>query len=112
MYKEDCDLAYRLKRAGFESRLVAGALVYHDRTVGAFGQGFWGNFRARRRLSRQTRAWSFKNQHLLFVKHFWQENFVSKLIIIVRIIILFIFSLILEQFNLKEYPAIFRSLKA
>lgn len=112
MYKEDCDLAYRLSKAGFESRLVADALVYHDRTAGSFGQGFWGRFQERRRLSRQTRAWSFKNQHLLFVKHFLHENFISQLIIMARIGILFIFSLILEQFNLKEYPAIFRSFKA
>lgn len=112
MYKEDCDLAYRLEKAGFKSRLVAEALVYHDRTVGSFGQGFWGRFKERRQLSRQARAWSFKNQHLLFVKHFRQENFVSKLIIMSRVIILFIFSLILEQFNLKEYLAIWRSFKS
>jgi GT2 family glycosyltransferase len=112
MYKEDCDLTYRLNKAGFESRLVAEALVYHDRTVGAFGAGVWGRLSERRRLSRQTRAWSFKNQHLLFVKHFLNEHFISQLIIMGRILTLFIFSLILEQFNLKEYPAIFRSFKA
>lgn len=112
MYKEDCDLAYRLSQAGFESRLVAEALVYHDRTVGDFGKGIWGRLLARRRLSKQTRAWSFKNQHLIFVKHFLKEHFISQLIIIGRVGSLFIFSLILEQFNLKEYPAIFRSFKA
>jgi len=110
MYKEDCDLAYRLHKFGFESRLVAEALVYHDRTVAAYGKGFWGRFQERRRLSRRTRAWSFKNQHLIFVKHFSKENFLSQCIIITRIFLLFIFSLILEQFSLKQYPAIWKFL--
>jgi len=112
MYKEDCDLAYRLNKLGFESRLVATALVYHDRTVGAFGQGIWGRLKERLSLSRKTKAWSFKNQHLIFVKHFFKESVGSQLTIIIRIIALFIFSLILEQLNLKQYPAIWRSFKA
>lgn len=112
MYKEDCDLAYRLNKAGFKSALAVDAVVYHDRTVGGFGKGIGGRLQERRRLSRQTRAWSFKNQHLLFVKHFWKENFTGKLIISARIIFLFVFSLILEQYNLKEYPSIFRAFKS
>lgn len=112
MYKEDCDLAYRLYKAGFKSALAAEAIVYHDRTVSRSKPGIWSRLRARRSLSRQTRAWSFKNQHLLFVKHFWKENFISKLTIGLRVVSLFIFSLILEQYNLKEYPAIFRSFKS
>ena len=111
MYKEDCDLAYRLWRAGFRSALVPDALAYHDRSVAFRGQGLGQFIANRRQISRQARAWSFKNQHLLFVKYFKKENFRSQLVIAARILIMFIFSLILEQFNLKQYPAIFKFFK-
>lgn len=110
MYKEDCDLAYRLRSAGLKTILVPAALVYHDRTAAAYERGIWGFWQKRRRLSRQVRAWSFLNQHLLFIKYFRNESWGSRLVILVRILILFIFSLILEQFNLKEYPKIFKRL--
>ncbi len=111
MYKEDCDLAYRLKLAGFKSSLVPWALAYHDRTAAFYGQGIWQFLANRRQASRLVRAWSFKNQHLLFVKHFKSEGLWSQLKIVFRVTSLLFFSLILEQFNLKEYPAVFKFLK-
>ncbi|MCK5211210.1 glycosyltransferase family 2 protein [Candidatus Parcubacteria bacterium] len=35
MYEEDCDLAYRLKLAGYTSRCVSEAIIYHDRSASA-----------------------------------------------------------------------------
>jgi len=107
MYKEDCDLAYRLFRAGFRSATVSSALVYHDRTAAA-ASGLWANISRRGEKSRQIRAWSFRNQHYLFLKHWKNQNIVNRLLIIFRAILLFVFSLILEQFLLKEYISIFR----
>ncbi len=112
MYKEDCDLAYRLQAANLKSSLVPAAIIYHDRTVAAYDRGIVAVLRNRRRLSRQVRAWSFRNQHLLFVKHFKNENFVSQTVIFIRVILLLFFSLILEQFNLKQYPQILKALKS
>lgn len=111
MYKEDCDLAYRLQAAGLGSRLVPTALVYHDRTAVSAGQGLWRDLLSRRHKSRQIRAWSFRNQHFLFVKHWKKQNFVNKIIILFRFLSMFIFSLILEQFLLKEYVYIFHPSK-
>lgn len=108
MYKEDCDLAYRLFLAGYESALVADALVYHDRTAVSSGRGLVRILQDRRGKSRQIRAWSFKNQHLLFVKHWTEQNIYNKAKIIYRVLTMFIFSLILEQFLLKEYCQIWR----
>ncbi|MFA6513963.1 MAG: glycosyltransferase family 2 protein [Patescibacteria group bacterium] len=112
MYKEDCDLAYRLHLAGFKSALVPEALAYHDRTAAFYGKGISQSLLNRRQTSKQVRAWSFKNQHLLFVKHFKNENFKSKFVVIARVVVMFVFSLILEQFNLKQYPNIVRVLKS
>jgi len=108
MYKEDCDLAYRLARAGYKSASVPGAVVYHDRTAASAGADLWSILNNRRRKSRQIRAWSFRNQHYLFLKHWETQNFVNRLMIISNIIFFFIFALILEQFLLKEYIHIFR----
>jgi len=107
MYKEDCDLAYRLFLAGYKSYLVATSLIYHDRTAAVSGQNLGRILGDRRRKSRLIRSWSFRNQHLLFVKHWSKQNLRSKLAIIYRILLMFIFSLILEQFLLKEYYFIF-----
>jgi GT2 family glycosyltransferase len=108
MYKEDCDLAYRLFLAGYASRLVDTALVYHDRTAASSGTGMGKIISDRRAKDKQIRAWSFRNQHLIFVKHWKKQNFVSRLLIISYSLAFLIFSLILEQFLLKEYYYILR----
>ncbi|MFA5024460.1 MAG: glycosyltransferase [Patescibacteria group bacterium] len=103
MYKEDCDLAYRLSRAKLSAKLVSSAVIYHDRTAASSGSGLWRTLFDRQKKSKQIRSWSFLNQHLLFVKHFKTQNTVNKIIIVLRVVSMFLFSLILEQFLLKTY---------
>lgn len=111
MYKEDCDLAYRLFLAGFGSRLVPDAIIYHDRTAAVFGKGIKNFWRGRQSKSKKIRAWSFRNQHLIFLKHWKKQNLVNKIIVISRVLFLLIFSLIFEQFLLKEYLFVFRQVR-
>lgn len=107
MYKEDCDLAYRLHFAGFKTKLVSSAIAYHDRS--SAGQGsIWHTWRHWRKRSRLTRSWSFVNQHLLFIKHARHEGLLSRLIILARLFIMALFSLILAPFLLKSYFRIWR----
>jgi GT2 family glycosyltransferase len=106
MYKEDCDLVYRLYLRDCKSALVPTSIMYHDRTAASSGEGIMSKLFDRLNKSKKIRAWSFRNQHLLFVKHWTKQNFISKLTIIFQIITLGIFSLILEQFLLKEYKNI------
>jgi len=108
MYKEDCDLAYRLAKAGYQSTIVSDSIIYHDRTATSPKLGLGAFMSNRRSKSQQIRAWSFRNQHYLFIKHWKNENIVNKAFIIIRLSFLFIFALILEQFLLKEYLYIFR----
>ncbi len=103
MYKEDCDLAYRLWLIKAKSTLVPTAIVYHDRTAAAARGGIVKQLLGRFKKSRQVRAWSFRNQHLIFVKHWARQDFLSKLLIVGQVIVFATFSLILEQFLLKEY---------
>lgn len=111
MYKEDCDLAYRFKLANFKAVLVPEAILYHDRTMAVYSSSWFAFLKNRRSLSKDARAWSFRNQHLLFAKYFLKETIWGKILIIKQIIFLLFFSLILEQFNLKEYFKIFKLLK-
>lgn len=110
MYKEDCDLAYRLKLSNLKSHFIKDAILYHDRTSAFYGKGLLSRFLNRRKKNPQLNAWAFYNQHLLFVKYFSYESIYGRLIVLFRIFILFIFSLILEQYNLKTYRRIFKQI--
>jgi len=103
MYKEDCDLDYRLWQAGLKACLVPEAIIYHDRTAFSQGTGLLSTLRNRRHKSRQVRLWSHLNEHLIYVKHWSSQNLVSRIFIIIRVLSILIFSLMLEQFLLKNY---------
>jgi len=107
MYKEDCDLAYRLFLTGHGCRLVPGALIYHDRSAAAAGRGWLGAWRSRTGKSRTVRAWSFRNQHLIYLKFWSKQDNAGKMSIVKNVVIFFVFSLLFEQFLLKEYPRIY-----
>ena len=103
MYKEDCDLAYRLYLAGLKTVIVPEALIYHDRSSGSGKQNVFKKITNRFRISRQIRAWSLQNQNILYYKYWKNQNFVNKFLIIFWFLSSLVFSLILEQFNLKTY---------
>jgi GT2 family glycosyltransferase len=103
MYKEDCDLAYRLKLAGFKAKLRPEAIIYHDRTVASAGKGFMALFRGRRSRKRQEKKWSFLNQHIIFLKFWHLQGFLNKLVIILRMLAMFIFALLFEPYLIGQY---------
>jgi len=103
MYKEDCDLAYRLCLAGLKSKVIDTAIFYHDRTSGSGQQGFFQKLLNRQGKSRQVRSWSLRNQNIIYRKYWKKQSFVNKFLIIFWFSASFVFSLILEQFNLKVY---------
>jgi len=108
MYKEDCDLAYRLFLAGYKSALAVESKIYHDRTAGAIGENKLLIALNRKNKSRQIKKWSLLH-HLIIVKKFWKlQNFVNKLAIIWHISLMFVFSLIFEQYLLKEFFKVFK----
>jgi GT2 family glycosyltransferase len=111
MYKEDCDLAYRLKLANFKAKLAPGAIFYHDRTVSSAGKGFMAFFRGREGKREQAKKWSFLNQHIIFIKYWHFQGFFSKIIIILRILAMFVFALLFEQYLLGEYGKLSKKCK-
>ncbi len=102
MYKEDCDLAYRLFLAGFKSKCVNEAVMYHDRSAGGNGKGNINIAFNRKNKSRQVKKWSFLGQQIIFAKYWNLQNLKSKLVIIWHQVKILIFVLLFEQYLLLE----------
>jgi len=103
MGKEDCDLAYRLKLAGIKSKLVASAIVYHDRTTYGTGESDIKVALNRRHKSKQFKKWSFLYQHIIFVKYWKLQSIKEKIALIWYALEMLAFAVIFEQFLLPEY---------
>ena len=102
MYKEDCDLAYRLKLAGYKSKCVSDAIIYHDRTAQAKGEGNLEIAFNRRNKSRQVKKWSFLNQQIIYAKYWRKQDLYSKIAIIWRQVKTLVFILLFEQYLLVQ----------
>ncbi len=84
MYKEDVDLSWRLRLAGWECWYVPRAVAHHARTsVAPAGHEYVSGFRAfhenERAKPRHVRVHSMKNQWLLLVKNEDGPNFLRHL---------------------------------
>lgn len=79
MYKEDVDLAYRLKLAGWRCSLLPQALVYHDRSVAAQGNSKFQIIKNRASKSSQSHRWSFIGQQIIFWKYYALQDWFGKL---------------------------------
>lgn len=102
MYKEDCDLAYRLRLTGYKSVFVPEAVIYHDRTATASGEGDLAVAANRKNKSRQVKKWSFLNQQIIFIKYWRLQSWTNKLAIVWYEIKMIVFILIFEQYLLSE----------
>jgi GT2 family glycosyltransferase len=103
MYKEDCDLAYRLFLAGYSSRNVSASIIHHDRSASADATGMRGIIKARAHKNRAIKSWSLFNQHLLFIKYWSRQSFTEKIKILLYVSLMFIFVLFREPYLLKNY---------
>ena len=108
MYEEDCDLAYRLKLAGFKSKFVNDAIIYHDRTASSKGQGNMDVARNRKNKNKNIRKWAFLNKHIMFLKYWRTLNFKGKLEVFWFSFRMFIFACLFEQFLIKQYLVLFK----
>ena len=69
MYKEDCDLSYRLRLAGWKIMLAPKAVAYHHRSASPGGETNLQIAFNRLRKSQQVKKWSFLNQWILLLKY-------------------------------------------
>ncbi len=109
MYKEDCDLSYRLRLANWDIVLVPEAVIYHDRTAVKAKGGWKSQWKERRQSSKLIRRWSYHNQLVIFLKY-WslpkklstrlkEVNYQLKRLAV---------AVMLEPFTLSVWKAIFK----
>lgn len=103
MYEEDCDLAYRLMLTGYKSKLVADAIIYHNRTASAKGSGNLQVALNRKNKSRQIKRWGFLHKHIIFIKYWNILSVKQKIEAAWFAFKMFIFAIIFERYLLKEY---------
>jgi GT2 family glycosyltransferase len=108
MYKEDCDLAYRLALAGFGAVLVPDAIVYHDRTAATNSNGILGVISARTSKSRQVKQWSFVNQCIIYRKYWRLLGVNDKAMVVWRLSQMLFFAFIFEPFLISELVSMWK----
>jgi GT2 family glycosyltransferase len=110
MYKEDCDIAYRLHLSGYGSELASDAVIFHDRTAEAQGESDTAVALNRRNKSKSVKSWSFLNQQIIFSKYWKLQNFKNKLSILSYQLKMIGYIILFEQYLLKEFKVL-RKLK-
>ncbi len=112
-YKEDVDLAWRLRLAGFSAWCVPTALADHVRRLRQ-PRGSWRDrLRQRRAVPRRLRQLSFKNQQLMLVKNEQWPNMLWDLPwLTLRWGEWLLLSLTLEPFLWRTLPTLVRQLPA
>ena len=111
-YKEDVDLAWRLRLEGYKCQYIPQAIVFHGRNVGRSWPTQLIRFILnRRRQSREIRKLSFKNHYLMMVKNevpavFWRHFGY----ILAREILLLFYTIIFEQFQIFAFRDFFKQL--
>jgi len=77
-YKEDVDLAWRLRLAGFKAYFLSSAIAYHDRTVkGQKDLSDKATIRARRDRDKMVKIFSYKNHCQTIIKNEFLTNFIK-----------------------------------
>ncbi len=110
VYKEDVDLAYRLRYQGWESYKVPSAIAYHDRTTAEPVKGKNKSIiRNRRRKSKFINYLSYRNHWYLLIKnlpifnwHYFSPVFGYELL-------KFFYVLFLEPRTLKAWKMIYQN---
>jgi GT2 family glycosyltransferase len=69
MYKEDADLAIRLRRAGFIAWYEPTAIAWHKRGLKEDKPGVWRRLMGERHRSPKLREYAYINQHHLYTLH-------------------------------------------
>ncbi len=78
MYKEDVDLALRLKQAGYKAWFDPGAVAYHERGIKEEGSGLFTRLASERRRPAILRESTYVNQWRVYRRHWrtvgWQDK--------------------------------------
>jgi len=114
MYKEDVDLAWRLRRLGWEAWYAPRAIAWHARSAAAGpGHSLIDIARTNRMIPRWIKAISWRNQRLMQVKNEQFGQYIADLPWILRRELLSLgFIVVADPLRLRAIPQLIRALPA
>lgn len=111
-YKEDVDLAWRMRLYGWKAVYVPGVLAWHVRGAGDNAKTkYWDIIQERRKIAQFSKYYSFKNQRLMQVK-----NELSSLLLwhlpwwLPKEIASWIYVLIFERYTVKAFRELIKQM--
>ena len=109
-YKEDIDLAWRLKLYGFSAWYVANAICYHHRRLSVtVNHSVKKVMASRKAVSKMLRLYSFRNHHLMILKNDQLINIILNLPwFIGRELRTVLYALIFEPFQFRSFVDFFK----
>jgi GT2 family glycosyltransferase len=112
MFKEDVDLAWRMRLYGWKAVYEPRAIGYHLRGAGEKAVKNYINIaRQRRKISQFAKFYSFRNQRLMQVKNELPALFFCHFhYIIIKEIAAWIYALLFERYILKTIFALFKQI--
>ncbi len=113
MYKEDVDLAWRLRLAGWKTIYTPKAVAYHGRGSGdSMAESYIDIIKERRKINKRAKYFSFKHQRLmqikddfpslLFTKHFFS--------FIIKEVGAWIYMAVFERFTFSVLKDLYRDI--
>lgn len=104
MYKEDVDLSWRLRLAGWKCAVDGTVVSYHGRGTGVLKRfTHWEVMKNRRHLSGFTKGWSYRNQRIMQLKNEMWSTFLPDVFpILWREFLAFLYVLFLEPYLLPK----------
>ncbi len=111
-YKEDVDLAWRLRLYGWESYYQPEALAWHDRTAGeSAATNYLEIIRERRKINKFSKYLAFKNQRLMQIKNELPWHFIKRMPeILIKECGSWAYILIFEAYTLKALKDLFKQM--
>lgn len=112
MYKEDVDLSWRLRLAGWQCAVDGAIVSYHGRGTGVLKRfTHWEVMKNRRHLSAFTKGWSYRNQRIMQMKNeMWGTFLPDFLHIVSKEVLAFLYVLFLEPYLLGKAVQVFTQL--
>jgi GT2 family glycosyltransferase len=109
-YKEDVDLAWRLRLAGWKAFYVSGAVAWHARSAGeSVATNYLGIIRERLKIGKFAKYLSFKNQRLMQIKNEQPLLFLKHLIWwLPKEIASWIYVILFERYTWRAIGDLFR----
>ena len=113
MYKEDVDLAWRLRLYGWKTVYTPKAVAYHDRGSGdSMAKSYIDIIKERRKINKKAKFFSFKHQRLMQIKNDFPSLLFTKHFprFIIKEIGAWIYMMIFERFTLRILKDLYRDI--